>query len=42
MTTVCLESAANSHGPDLLHAATGKDLMTDNDDPGDHTDSTDL
>jgi hypothetical protein len=34
MTTICLESAVNSHGPDLLQPAPGKDPIT-GDDPGD-------
>jgi hypothetical protein len=38
MTTICLGYEANSPP----EAAIVNDFMTDNDDPGDHTDSTEL
>ena len=41
MTTICLDSAANSHRPYVLHAPPGKGPVTD-DDPGDQLSSTDL
>ena len=42
MTTICLDSAANSHRSCVLQAATGKDPMTDDVDPGRQFSSTDL
>ena len=35
MTTICLESAANNHGPDLLHPATGEGSHPTTTDSGD-------
>ena len=42
MATVSLEQAVNSHGPDPLHAATGKDPIHDNEAFGDQPGSMDL